>query len=565
MRKFLLLFAIVFLTLGASAQLQVKENSFKAIPGFVNNHAKYQTDDNEEPFSVIVVKLSNITEKQARQLLFEGDMRTYFEIEYKKDELWLYTSWYASFIKISHPDLSSFEFTIPFDMEKGKGYEMVLENKASTLNEGYASISVITYPDGAYISLNGTVMSSVTPYKNPRIHSGTYTITVSKEFYQTVTQEITISANENRIVEITMPIDAANIIFKADENTKVFVDNELLATGGWTGMLTAGVYTVRYEKSGYKPATKTIVVKPGEDAVYELNPTKLVGEANVTSNPSKTKIYIDGKKVGKAPMVVKDLSVGSHNIRLQKRKHIDYVSTFTIRENQTSNVYGSLYRKTPVKDAMGNATSAMGDFFRGVGDVFSDIGDFLFDDESYEKGYFVFEVTQNQFNNFSYGFSAGVNFFESCGTFISMDFRGLLKDVGVSSNGKEICDEDFTVGGYTPLYDGTSLYQKAAMRLGLIFFKDSSVSLRLGIGYGSSRVYYKTNEMVEKQSSSSSSTSTSTTKMVNVYIRSEQYSYTGFDFSVGLQYYMHGILMKTDVVCNMKGWFALSYGFGLGW
>lgn len=51
-------------------------------------------------------------------------------LEYKTGEVWVYlTAKYADYLKISHPDFSSVEFTLPFDLEPKKGYELTLVNK----------------------------------------------------------------------------------------------------------------------------------------------------------------------------------------------------------------------------------------------------------------------------------------------------------------------------------------------------------------------------------------------------------------------------------------------------
>ena len=113
------------------AQLEVKEGSFKKVDGFVNINTDKMFDDNDKPYAVLKIKTENIDAKQRRELTFKGDARTFFEIEYNDGEVWLYISYYATFIKISHPDLSSTEFWFPFDMEPKRGYELTLVNKPS--------------------------------------------------------------------------------------------------------------------------------------------------------------------------------------------------------------------------------------------------------------------------------------------------------------------------------------------------------------------------------------------------------------------------------------------------
>ena len=128
MKKIFILFIAIILSTAAMAQLEVKKDSFKLVEGFVNINTDKMYDDNDKPYAVLKVKTENINDKQRRELSFKGDARTFFEIEYKDGEVWLYISYYATYLKISHPDLSSTEFYFPFDMQGKKGYELTLVN-----------------------------------------------------------------------------------------------------------------------------------------------------------------------------------------------------------------------------------------------------------------------------------------------------------------------------------------------------------------------------------------------------------------------------------------------------
>ena len=131
MRKLLLLLFGLFLWLNMMAQLEVKEDSFKEVAGFVNINTEMMYDDNDKPYAVLKVKTENINNKERRELLFQGDARTFIECEYKVGEVWLYISYYATYLKVSHPDYGSTEFWFPFDMQGKKGYELTLFNKPS--------------------------------------------------------------------------------------------------------------------------------------------------------------------------------------------------------------------------------------------------------------------------------------------------------------------------------------------------------------------------------------------------------------------------------------------------
>lgn len=135
MKKLTTLLFLILLSLSAMAQLEVKSGSFKEVAGFVNINMDIQTDDNDVPFAVLKVKTENINDKQRRELLFQGDAATFIECEYKVGEVWVYLTYKATYLKISHPDLSSTEFWFPFDMQPKKGYELTLVNNAKLSEE----------------------------------------------------------------------------------------------------------------------------------------------------------------------------------------------------------------------------------------------------------------------------------------------------------------------------------------------------------------------------------------------------------------------------------------------
>lgn len=131
MKKLTAIILLLFFSLDAMAQLEVKPDSFKEVAGFVNINLDIQEDDNNVPYAVVKVKTENINDKQRRELLFQGDAATFIECEYKVGEVWVYLTYKATYLKISHPDLSSTEFWFPYDMEPKKGYELTLVNNAA--------------------------------------------------------------------------------------------------------------------------------------------------------------------------------------------------------------------------------------------------------------------------------------------------------------------------------------------------------------------------------------------------------------------------------------------------
>ena len=254
MKKYILLLMIFTLTIPLFAQLEVKEGSFKEVPGFVNINPddNYQTDDNNLPFAVIKVRTENINDKQRRELKFSGNAGTFIMLEYKDGEVWVYlTAQYADYLKISHPDFSSIEFTLPYDLKPKCGYEMALVNKAEVISNGWASLTITTSPEnGAEISLNGRPLNQTTPYTNNMIPAGKYEITVSK--------------------------------------------------------------------FGFENVTKTIVINEGESTNFEIEMPYKYGSLSIVSNPSEAIVYIDDVECGITPLTINNIKYGTHELKIKK-------------------------------------------------------------------------------------------------------------------------------------------------------------------------------------------------------------------------------------------------------
>lgn len=235
MKKVVLLAIALVISLCSFAQLEVKSNSFKEVPGFVNINPDqdYQFDDNDLPFAVIKVRTENITDKQRRELRFEGNGGTFIVLEYKTGEVWVYlTAKYADYLKISHPDFSSIEFTLPFDLEPKKGYELTLVNKPAVDEDivkrleklenasnvapvvvpvevvekpktdvGY--ITVKTTPKGAYVLVDNKIVGT-TPYLSESVSVGNHKISVRLEGYEPAAQRLEIKKGEEIALEFAL-------------------------------------------------------------------------------------------------------------------------------------------------------------------------------------------------------------------------------------------------------------------------------------------------------------------------------------------------------------------------
>lgn len=266
MRRVCFLVLLFLFSFGMRAQISVRDGSFKEVGQFYTM-LEDMTDDNYTPFAVIRVKTEKMTAEQVEKLNFYGDARTFFNIEFHDTEVWVYLTYLATYLKITHPDLSSTEFTIPYDMKPLQGYELVLVNGAvARTGGGKGVLKITTKPAGATVFLNGVQVSATTPYINDMIAAGQYELMVSKKEYQNVTRQITIEKDKELDINIDM------------------------------------------------------------DLSY--------GKINVNSTPSGVKVYIDGVHKGVTPLIITDVQIGDHMVKLAKDELDAIEEIFTLKEGE---------------------------------------------------------------------------------------------------------------------------------------------------------------------------------------------------------------------------------------
>lgn len=273
MKKITTLFFVILLSLNALAQLEVKPNSFKLVEGFVNIDPDYQYDDNNLPYAVLKIKTENINDKERHNLSFETPKGTFFEIDYHIGEVWLFISYYTSYIKFSYPDSETIKFEFPFEMQGKKGYEITVVNTAN-LGLGSGSITVTTKPeDDAYVIIDGKDIRERTPYTNPIISAGKHEITVSKFSFEDVTKTVDIKTDEHLDLEIEMPYIYGEIhIETTPPGATVIVDDSIYCVTPVTlNNIVIGNHWVKLKKDNLKMISKKLQFE--KDMPLVLNET----------------------------------------------------------------------------------------------------------------------------------------------------------------------------------------------------------------------------------------------------------------------------------------------------
>lgn len=271
-RLIIALFTFV-ISINSFAQLEVKPGSFKEVTGFVNINDK-QYDSNDNLYSVLKIRTENINDKQRNELVFNVYDNAEFEVENQVGEVWLYVSYFANHIIISHPELGSTEFYLPFDMKGKKGYELTIVNKTENAT-GQGSLWLYTLPENdATITINGKTLKVKTPYKNDMMAAGHYEITFSKERFQTVTISADVYDGQNTHLDIEMPYMYGEMIINSEPSgATVFIDDNERGTTPLNikDLIVSEKHELRIEKKGCREFKSEFILEANKPLNVNAN------------------------------------------------------------------------------------------------------------------------------------------------------------------------------------------------------------------------------------------------------------------------------------------------------
>lgn len=410
MKKILLLF-FIFISINAFSQLQVKEGSFKYVPGGVIDDKEEYTDGNELPMALIKISTENINEQERMRLVFTGNRATQIIKKPKTGQMWIYISAEsATFIDIKHPDYGTCKYYLPETLCDYCVYEMVLQylqpnstnNEASkprntylviktdqedaaifidgqfagtkqtsksfdigsthtwkiecdlyheeigtvTLNEkteivktlrpAYGYLNVNSKPENEAIVYIDNKKVGTTPYKSDRIASGTYSVRVMKEMYQTEEQIVVVTDNLTTDAVLNMKANFVEVTIKTDPESLIYVDEEYKGKGTWKGRLTEGAHFVEAKKKSHETSSKNINLVLGKNETIDIkDPEPIYGFLDVNSNPMSANIYLNGKSYGQTPNVISDLLIGDYELKLQIEGYHVLKKNITIKKGET--------------------------------------------------------------------------------------------------------------------------------------------------------------------------------------------------------------------------------------
>ena len=106
--------------------------------------------------------------------------------------------------------------------------------------------------------------------------------------------------------------------------------------------IAAGSHSLILKKSGYQDYTTNALVGSGTMTVISADMELLPGSLSIKSTPTGATVVVDGTIKGTTPLVLGNISVGSHTVQVQKLGYNEYSTTVKVTSGKTTTVSATL-------------------------------------------------------------------------------------------------------------------------------------------------------------------------------------------------------------------------------
>jgi len=291
------------------------------------------------------------------------------DMVHKTGEYWLYVSPGIQYIEILKEGFSRLGYQIPETIESQNTYIMRLTQKGAggRVDEDLLKLSFKFNTDNVYVNREGFAPVQASGSSAVfRLPEGKYDFTFSKNGYKDKTQTITLT--EDQTIDINLEPGSSQTTFKAPgivtitsdpSGAEVFINNQQKGVTPYTDQLIAGEYQVRLEKDLYHSQVSNFILSEGESVeIPEIELKPKFAYVAIQTNPANAMVYLDGTRLGKAPIQRRKIESGTHDLRIEKDMYHTYEKSINLQDGddktltpQLKPAFGELVIKSEPKNA----------------------------------------------------------------------------------------------------------------------------------------------------------------------------------------------------------------------
>ena len=160
---------------------------------------------------------------------------------------------------------------------------------------------------------------------------GEHAIEVRAEGFETFIQTVNVESDSRATVTATLqpeqPPGGTLLVMTVPAGASVSVDGQERGEGPATvDGLPPGTHIIEVEAEGYLPVNERVEVEEGRQATIRLELEEIPqgGSLRITSSVEGAEVLLDGRTIGRAPLVERDIEPGEHVVVVRASGHREW-------------------------------------------------------------------------------------------------------------------------------------------------------------------------------------------------------------------------------------------------
>jgi hypothetical protein len=191
-----------------------------------------------------------------------------------------------------------------------------------------------------------SVQRGTSPLAEPlRLDVGVHMLRVSKDGFQTIEQQVTISPRKRRVVELPQTqlvgVGMLAVREQGGESLDVLIDGANVGRTPWKGSVSVGVHSLQLRGEGRGTAPIAVDVRLQRTAALNLRAVLLEAEALVEPEPPGSSVYVNGVFAGNGRWVGA-LPAGRHRFEVMAPGYLPFRSELSLAAGKRAHVHALL-------------------------------------------------------------------------------------------------------------------------------------------------------------------------------------------------------------------------------
>ena len=232
-------------------------------------------------------------------------------------------------------------------------------SKLVTLKPKFGWLSVMGSAEtmGAYAfathKQTGTRVSlGVLPFSDKELDAGEYQVLIQQSKYKDYTTTVTIDGGKTSSLKVSLVPNFVQVTLTTQSGADILIDGTKLGTSSYSGTLELGDYTIETRLASHKSAYTQVSLSPASagKTIALNNPVPIYGSLMIDGLPMLATLYVDGQNKGTAPLIIDELLIGSHKVRIEKDGYEEQETTIQITEGEEKVLKYELVKATKTID-----------------------------------------------------------------------------------------------------------------------------------------------------------------------------------------------------------------------